>query len=70
MADGGAPRLGLSARRYRLVDVATKVVGVVLVGGALEVGPSATGLALGAAGVLAATATVFVERESSDANVE
>lgn len=66
MGDGEARTLGLSARRYRLVDVATKVAGVVLVGGALEVGPTAIGLALGAAGVLLATATVFVERRSSD----
>ena len=66
MADGGVPRLALGARRYRLLDVASKVVGVVLVGGALEVGPTATGMALGAAGVLAATATVFVDRTSNE----
>ena len=66
MADGGLPAFALGARRYRLLDVATKVVGVVLVGGALEVGPTAAGMALGAAGVLAATATVFVDRRSSE----
>jgi len=70
VTEGGAPALALSARRYRLVDAATKVVGVVLVGGALEVGPSTTGLALGTAGVLAATATVFVDRKSSDTTNE
>ena len=66
MTDGGPSPFVLDARRYRLLDVATKVAGVVLVGGALEVGPSTTGLALGAGGVLAATATVFVDRNSSD----
>ena len=56
------PRPVLSARRYRLLDVATKVAGVVLVGVALEVGPTTTGLLLGAAGVLLATSTVFVHQ--------
>ena len=66
MADDGGPGPTLAPRRYRFVDVATKVAGVLLVGGALEVGPTATGLALAAGGVLLATATVFVDRRSSD----
>ncbi|MFC7045729.1 hypothetical protein ACFQH6_10200 [Halobacteriaceae archaeon GCM10025711] len=54
----------LSARRYRWVDRATKLLGVSLVAAGLEVGgATATGLALAAVGTALAVGTVFIDIE-------
>jgi hypothetical protein len=57
--------LALSERRYRHLDVATKLLGVGLLALGLELGGSSpTGLALGVAGAAVALTTVFVGREA------
>ncbi|MEF8843320.1 MAG: hypothetical protein V5A62_17125 [Haloarculaceae archaeon] len=56
--------LTLSARTYRHVDVATKLLGVGLLALGLELGGSSpTGIALGVAGAAFALTTVFLGRE-------
>lgn len=58
--DPGTARRTLSARTYRAVDRATKLGGVALVAGGLELGLTTTpGALLGGAGALLATLTVF-----------
>jgi len=53
-----------SRRRYRVLDTTTKLLGLALVAGGLEVGGSTpTGLALAVAGVASATLTVFLSHE-------
>ena len=55
----------LSGRTYRLVDAATKLVGVGLLAGALEVGIVSTpGVALALAGALLGVSTVFVSDDT------
>ena len=57
--------LALSERRYRHLDVATKLLGVGLLALGLELGGSSpTGLALGVAGAAVALTTVFAGREA------
>jgi hypothetical protein len=53
----------LSARRYRHLDRATKLVGLALVALGLDAGgDTLTGLTLGVVGALLAVTTVFVRR--------
>ncbi|MFB6131602.1 MAG: hypothetical protein ABEJ28_12365 [Salinigranum sp.] len=55
----------MSPRAYRFVDRLTKLLGVVLVAAALELGGGTpTGLVLGALGVAFGLSTVFIEREA------
>ena len=65
MADGlDRGRRVLSKRSYRLVDTATKLAGVALVAGGLELGLSTTpGALLGLAGAALATLTVFLDHQ-------
>lgn len=57
---GGPVRL--SSRAYRWLDRATKLAGVALVAGGLEVGGSTTaGLALAITGAVLATITIFID---------
>ena len=59
-----SPAATLSARRYRWLDRATKLAGVGLVAGGLEVGGgTAAGIALAAAGVAIGLATTVLETE-------
>lgn len=59
-----SPAATLSARRYRWLDRATKLVGVGLIAGGLEVGGgTAAGIALAAAGVTIGLATTVLETE-------
>jgi hypothetical protein len=56
--------VALSERQYRLLDTASKLLGLGLVAVGLDVGGSTpTGFALAAAGVLCATLTVFLTHE-------
>ncbi|MFW5905423.1 MAG: hypothetical protein ACOCUO_01085 [archaeon] len=56
--------VALSGRTYRVLDVATKLVGVALLALALETGiASAPGLALALAGALLGVSTGFVSEE-------
>lgn len=56
----------LGHRAYRAVDVATKLVGVALFAGALDLGiASAPGAALALAGVVLGVSTVFVTEHTS-----
>ena len=58
-----AIRLG---SRYRLLDRATKLAGLALLAGALEVGIASTpGLALALAGAALGVCTVFVSEDST-----
>jgi hypothetical protein len=53
-----------SARRYRLLDRASKLLGVALVAAGLHVGGSTTpGIALAALGVATGLLTVFIETQ-------
>lgn len=57
--------LALPARRYRLVDAATKLLGVGLLAGAFDAGiASATGAALALAGLALGVSTVFVTEDT------
>jgi hypothetical protein len=57
--------VALSGRSYRLVDATTKLVGVGLLTGALEVGITSTpGVALALAGALLGVSTVFVTEDT------
>ncbi|MFB6134415.1 MAG: hypothetical protein ABEJ55_05455 [Halanaeroarchaeum sp.] len=57
--------LARSASSYRLVDAATKLAGVALLVGALELGiASAPGVALALVGAALGVSTVFVTEES------
>jgi hypothetical protein len=54
----------LTERRYRLVDTASKLLGLALVAAGLEVGGSTpAGIALAVAGTASATVTVFLSHE-------
>jgi len=54
----------LSERQYRVLDAASKLLGLGLVAVGLEVGGSTpTGFVLAVAGVACATATVFLTHE-------
>lgn len=56
--------LALSERQYRLLDTASKLLGVGLVAVGLDVGGSTpTGFALAVAGVFCATLTVILTHE-------
>jgi len=56
--------IALSNRQYRLLDTASKLLGLGLVAVGLEVGGSTpTGFVLAVAGCLCATATVFLTHE-------
>lgn len=63
-AGGGAVvRLDLSARTYRHLDRATKLLGLALVALGLEAGgDTLAGITLGAVGAAIALTTVFVRR--------
>lgn len=66
VTDGGVAsrRPTLSARAYRHLDRATKLVGVTLVAAGLNAGgDTLTGLTLGALGALLALTTVFVRSD-------
>ncbi|MGM0398015.1 MAG: hypothetical protein ACQEQY_03385 [Halobacteriota archaeon] len=57
--------LALAGRTYRFLDAATKLAGVALLVGALELGiASAPGAALAIAGALFGVSTVFVTEET------
>lgn len=57
--------VALHGRTYRIVDVVTKLIGVVLIVAALETGiASAPGLALALVGALLGVSTVFVTEET------
>lgn len=54
----------LTKRRYRLLDTASKLLGLALVAAGLEVGGSTlAGIALAIAGTASATLTVFLSYE-------
>jgi hypothetical protein len=56
--------IAVSRRQYRLLDTASKLIGLALVAAGLEVGGSTpTGLALALVGTACATATVFLSHE-------
>ncbi|MBX0286365.1 hypothetical protein [Haloarcula salinisoli] len=57
-------RFVLSGRRYRVVDTTSKLLGLALVAGGLDVGGSTPlGLLLAVVGTACATMTVFVDHE-------
>lgn len=57
--------LALPVRRYRLVDAATKLLGVGLLAGAFDTGiASATGVTLALAGLALGVSTVFVTEDT------
>ncbi|MDS0261231.1 hypothetical protein NDI56_17665 [Haloarcula sp. S1CR25-12] len=57
-------RPALTESRYRLIDTASKLVGLALVAAGLDVGGSTpAGLALALAGTACATLTVFLSYE-------
>jgi len=63
-AAGATTRVELSARMYRHLDRASKLLGVGLVALGLDAGgDTLTGVALGVVGAALALATVFVRRE-------
>jgi len=54
----------VSTRTYRRLDRAGKLLGLALVAGALEAGPTnPSGVALAVSGIALATATVFIDHE-------
>ncbi|WP_122090387.1 hypothetical protein [Halalkalicoccus subterraneus] len=54
----------LSERRYRWVDRASKLLGVVLIGAGLHVGgATAIGLTFAALGVVSGLLTVFIDQQ-------
>ncbi|MFC7076287.1 hypothetical protein [Haloarcula halophila] len=56
--------IALSRRQYRLLDTASKLVGLGLVAAGLEAGGSTpTGIALALVGTACATVTVFLSHE-------
>ncbi|MDY7083415.1 MAG: hypothetical protein SXQ77_13680 [Halobacteria archaeon] len=59
-------RLRKPAWTYRRVDRLSKIAGLLLVAGALEVGYSTTGIALGTVGVIVGVATVFSSRGDNE----
>ncbi|WP_433630161.1 hypothetical protein [Halomicrococcus sp. NG-SE-24] len=56
-------RVTVASRTYRLLDYATKIVGLALVAAGLEVGgATTTGLLLGLSGTTLGLTTVFIEK--------
>ncbi|WP_435345886.1 hypothetical protein [Haloarchaeobius sp. HRN-SO-5] len=57
-------RFTCSPRRYRWLDRATKLAGIALIAGGLEVGgDTAIGIALAALGVAVGLATVLIDKQ-------
>jgi hypothetical protein len=63
-ADGGTRGLVLSPRRYRVLDRASKLLGVALVAAGLDAGGgTVVGLALAALGVACGLFTVLIDSQ-------
>jgi hypothetical protein len=65
MSEGDGRRaLAVSARRYRWLDRGTKLTGVALIAGGLEVGGSTpTGIVLAMLGVAIGVSTVIIDKQ-------